>query len=85
MNNFLNCLETKCTANVFAVNFTGFPCVPLKPCKVQIIIPENRVTHNSLQSFFPNPFEIAHKFSQLLNYISENFNENIYEFQQDFL
>ena len=24
------------TANVFAVKFTGFRCVPLKPCKVHV-------------------------------------------------
>ena len=26
------------TANVFAVKFTGFPCVPLEPCKVHVFI-----------------------------------------------
>ena len=36
------------TANVFAVNFTGFPCVPLKPCKVQINITGNGLKHDSL-------------------------------------
>ena len=26
------------TANVIAVKFTGFPCVPLEPCKVHVFI-----------------------------------------------
>ena len=36
------------TANVFAVNFTGFPCVPLKPCKVHRNNIGKGVKHNSL-------------------------------------
>ena len=36
-------LEINCTANVFAVKFTGFPCVPLKPCKVQVNITGKRL------------------------------------------
>ena len=36
------------TANVFAVKFTGFPCVPLEPCKVHVFITGKWVPSQSL-------------------------------------
>ena len=44
--------NVKPSANVFAQNFIGFPCVPLKPCKVQINITGKWVKHDSLRLFF---------------------------------
>ena len=37
----------KYTANVFAIDFTGFPCVSPKPCKVQVNITGKGLKHNS--------------------------------------
>ena len=37
-----------CTANVFAVKVTGFPCVPLEPCKVHVFITGKWVPSQSL-------------------------------------
>jgi hypothetical protein len=34
----LHKIANRCTANVIAVKFTGFPCVPLEPCKVHVFI-----------------------------------------------
>ena len=36
------------TANVFAVKFTGFSCVPLEPCKVHVFITGKWVPSQSL-------------------------------------
>ena len=77
---FPNKVQIHCTANVFAVNFTGFPYVPLKPCKVQVNVTGKGVKHSSLWLLISQvPVDFYVKLYTFSKSVLENFNANLYK------